>query len=53
MPSVKLIVAFALSTIVATATAQEPSNSQGPRFGGPDAVENQLADDELHWDDWK
>jgi len=53
MSLVKLIVAFALSTIVAPAAAQEPSNTNGPRFGGPDAVANQLADDELHWDDWK
>ena len=35
------------------AAAQEASNTQGPGFGGPDTVENQLANDELHWNDWK
>jgi len=47
-----LIVA-ALATIISVATAQEPSISQRPGFGGPNAVDNQLAVDELHWDDWK
>jgi len=53
MPLVKLLFATAMALIVSTAAAQESSSARSPGFGGPDAVVNQLAEDELHWDDWK
>jgi hypothetical protein len=46
----KLILAFGLSLLAAAAAAQQAS---GPRFGGPDAVENQLEKDKESWNDWK
>jgi porin len=42
--------AFAISLLAAMASAQQET---GPGFGGPDAVENQLAKDEESWNDWK
>jgi len=47
----KLTVLASMLTIFATAVgAQQPDS---PKFGGPDAVENQLAKDKESWNDWK
>ena len=48
----KLIVLAVAATLLAPlAMSQEPA---GPRFGGPNAVENQIAKDfGQDWDDWK
>jgi porin len=44
-------------TICSAADAQETENSAQPTFGGPDAVENQLEEDRLTWNErrnqWK
>ena len=53
MSFLRLLIVTTFATSISVATAQEPSNTRGPGFGGPDAVENQLAEDALHWDDWK
>ena len=37
----------------AVVAAQESGTRTTPGFGGPDAVENQLAKDSESWDDWK
>ena len=37
----------------ASANAQDAEVASGPRFGGPDAVENQMAEDRETWNDWK
>jgi len=51
------IVILAFVILASYATAQEGSGSAQsgatPRFGGPDAVENQLEDDSESWNDWK
>jgi len=45
---------FALLCIFSTwSNAQESETPSTPRFGGPDAVENQLAEDKVSWNDWK
>jgi porin len=36
-----------------TAIAQETASGITPKFGGPDAVENQLEKDKESWQDWK
>ena len=43
-----------LSIILSSSSfAQEADERAGPKFGGPDAVENQLEKDSLSWNDWK
>jgi porin len=44
------LLASGLSLLAAAAAAQQAPR---PGFGGPDAVENQLAEDKLSWNDWK
>ena len=51
------IVLLAFVILASYATAQDgPGGAESgatPGFGGPDAVENQLDDDSLSWNDWK
>lgn len=42
-----------LCAFFAVAVAQESESRTTPRFGGPNAVENQMEKDSESWDDWK
>ena len=59
MPRVFVQIAISLLAISAPFAAAQTRASDGaastttPRFGGPDAVENQIADDSESWNDWK
>ena len=53
MLKVRSLAAIILSFSVTFAIAQESDGAGSPAFGGPDAVENQLAKDSLTWNDWK
>ncbi len=51
MKLIRLPILTSLLTLVASGVgAQQPDS---PHFGGPDAVENLLADDSESWNDWK
>jgi porin len=51
----KLHPLFALLFVLTTTSslAQESNSAGSPKFGGPDAVENQLEEDSTSWNDWK
>ena len=48
------IAAFGILCVCSTvAVAQDAEVTGTPRFGGPDAVENQMEKDSEYWDEWK
>jgi len=51
MKLTRLTVFASLLTVIASGVGAQQSDS--PRFGGPDAVENLIADDSESWNDWK
>ena len=53
LPAKRTVLGALLCFLCSWSMAQEAAEDSRPRFGGPNAVENQLDKDMESWNDWK